>query len=247
MSNDIINNLGADEPYDPLAIGEVSNELLQSALRDRMETVALLRSANYETFPLYAESFLMAIIKDLYEQDAIFRYDEDPKKSRVVIAKSFNGRSIEDRDGKPLFVVAFQSAVPEEIVLDNTMQADGINAPLKQKKGIIETSSFRVSVLHHNRNLTLFLGQQVRGAIASCMGMMRQAFKLQKVYPPTIQGPGQVDEYDDLFGCFIDLRVQTFPRWEVKAEPKYIRKILLRTTEIAGSLMQEAIVEQSQQ
>lgn len=247
MSNEIFDSLGVPNNVDPLSIAEAPTDLLQSALRDRMETVALLRSTNYETFPLYGESFLLAIVRDLFEQDSLFRYDPDPVKSKIMLSVNWNARSHQQRDRRPMVVIAFQGAQSEEAVMGNTFQASGINLPLRDTKGVVENSMFRITVIHHNRNLALFLGQQVRGAIAANMELMRQTFRLQKVYPPSIQGPGQLDQYDDLFASFIDLRVQSIPRWEVREKPKYIRKIIIQTTEIAGNIIQEAIVEPPQQ
>jgi len=243
MSNEILSNAGADEPYDPLAISEQNTELIESALRDRMEQVAILRSTNYETFPLYAEGFLLSIIQDLFEQDDKFRYDPDPEKTQVVITTTYRRGGDGARDKRPRIVVAFQGAQIDEVAIGNNFKSEGINKPRKDTKGVRDVSTFRVTVMHHNRNLTLFLGQQVRVALASTIEIMRHVFGLQKIHPPSLMGPGEMEEMDDLFGTFIDLRVEYMPKWQLKENPKFIRKIIMSTIVNAGAIVQGAIID----
>ena len=244
-NNEIFDNLGAPSPDDPLSITGTSSELIQSALRDRMETVSLLRSTNFETFPLYAESFLLSIIQDHFEKDDIFTYNPDDElASRIMLTTNWNRGTNEGRDRRPVVVVAHQSSGSEEIVLRNAFEMKGVNEIPIETKGLQDTSSFRIAVMHHNRNLTLFLASTIRAKLASSMDLMRSVFNLFKVYPPSLSGPGNIEEYSDLFGAFIDLRTSFIPKWRQLDSPIVIRKIIISTSANAGKIMQDAIVDE---
>lgn len=246
-TNEILANLGADLPADPLAITGTPDELRQSAVRDRLVDVSVLRSANYQTLPLYIEGFLLAVIADMFQQDETFTYDPDNEQnSQVTISVNWNRSTLENRDQKPRIIVSFQQSSSDEVWLRNTAQGTGIKSnPLVQEtKGVFENMGFRIAVIHHNRSLCLFLSHQIRAQIAAVMEVLRSTFKLQKVYPPSIIGPGQLEEYDDLYGSLIDLRVTVVPRWKTSATPEYIERIITATVGTVAKLVEGAIIQE---
>lgn len=244
-NNEILNGLNADDPRDPLGLADYPDELRQAAVRDAIVFASENLSTAYATLPLYIESFLLAVISDMYQQDETFPYvPGDEMASRIMITSAWNRFTNESRDRRPAIVVAFQNAGASEIWLRNMHLMTTPQFPMAEKKGLWETLQFRISVLHHNRSLALFLGQQVRAQIAQVMEILRATFKLQKVYPPSIMGPGQLEEYDDLYGAFVDFRVEAVPTWRVLADSMYIRRIVVETIGTAQRLMEGAIVQE---
>ena len=241
-SNQIFEGLGIPSPHDPLAIVGPDDQMRQSALRDRIEQVAAMRSANYETFPIFAENFLITILRMVYEQDDIFPWSPDEAQSKIRLTTTLNKSVIANRDRRPVIAVGYQGAGGSNIVLRDMWGRSGADEPYAESKGIQETSSFRVAVIHDNRNVSLFLGQQARAAIAASMDLMKDLFGLLKVYPPSITGPGQVEEFTDLFGCFIDLRCEYLPRWTQWQDETLIKKIVLTTYESARQITVESII-----
>lgn len=244
-NNEIIDNLGAPEEKDPFRTEPIADATRQSAVRDRMVTVAALRSVSYDTLPLYIESFLLAIIANMYRDDPVFPYiAHDELATKIIISGAWQRGVVESRDLKPRIVVAFQQASADNMWLRNDAVTSQVNDPLPGgEKGVTENMTFRIVVMHHNRRLALFLAGQIRGKIMTVLDDIRSAFGLQKVYPPSMTGPGQMNEYDDLFGAFIDLRVMAIPRWRTERRPDYIRDIIVDTISIASEIFAGSITQ----
>lgn len=248
-TNEILANLGVSLPVDPLSITGTPDELRQSAVRDRLVDVATIRSTDYQTLPLYIEGFLLAVISDMFQQDETFTYDpEDELNSQILISVNWNRGTLESRDRKPKVIVSFQQASSDEEWLRNMGRGIGSKGnPLGQEtKGIFENMGFRIAVLHHNRSLCLFLAHQIRAQIVAVMEILRSAFKLQKVYPPTIIGPGQLEEYEDLYGSLIDLRVLAVPKWKVSMPADYLERIMIATIGTVNKMIEGAILQEQE-
>jgi hypothetical protein len=247
-NNEVLGNLGANEPFDPFAIAPFPDVLRQGIVRDKVVSAAVNLHTTWETLPLYVESFLLATLVDLFRQDEAFPYNPDNEMdSRILITTSWNRGVIEGRDRKPMIVVAFQSAQADSIWLRDMHLMTTPQFPMAESKGATDTMRFRITVLHHNRNLALFLGQQVRVLIAELAPILREVFRLQQVSLPSISGPGQIDEFPDLYGAFIDLQIMAVPKWKVKRDPIWIKRIIIETIGtaqdlIAGAILQEQIV-----
>lgn len=246
-TNEILANLGVSFPVDPLAITGTPDELRQSAVRDRLVDVSTLRSTDYQTLPLYIEGFLLAVIADMFQQDETFTYDPDDElNSQIFISVNWNRGTLESRDRKPKVIVSFQQASSDEEWLRNMGHGlgSGANPLVQETKGLFENMGFRIAVIHHNRSLCLFLAHQIRAQIAAVMEILRATFKLQKVYPPTITGPGQLEEYDDLYGSLIDLRVMAVPKWKLSMPEDYIERIIVATIGTVNKLIEGAILQE---
>lgn len=241
-NNEILANMGVTAPVDPLSFGSSDDEMRQSFLRDKVAQKAALNSVAYDTFPIFCEHFLISTLQVVYEQDQAFQFSDDEAQSKLIITTTFNRKVIENRDRRPIISVGFQGAGASNIVLRDMFQKDGPMLPYRETKGLHETAQFRIGVIHDNRNVALYLGQQVRTAIAMTMDDLRETFNLLKVYPPSINGPGLVEEYTDLFGCFIDLQVEYLPKWHQWQDEAMINKVRVRTYTQSREMMVEAIV-----
>lgn len=246
MNNDVIGNLGVPEPKDPFAILGTPDESRQSAVRDRLAQAAEVRSINYETLPLYVESFLLAVICDQFRQDNIFPYDgDDELKTKIIISSTWQRGTTQSRDLRPRVVVGFQNASSENTVLRDSFLRGLASDPIQRDtRGQMETMSFRIAVMHHNRSLVLFLAGTIRGLIAATSDTLRETFNLQRVAPPTLSGPGSIEELEDVYGAFIDLEILAVPRWEIRKNPEYIRRIIIETIGNAMNTMSGAIVQE---
>jgi hypothetical protein len=247
-NNKVVDNLGAPEPLDPLNVGAVPDEIRQSAVRDNLAQKAGARSINYETLPLYVESFLLAVLVDQFKQDDTFTYDPvDELKTKIIFTNTWQRSLPESRDLRPRVIVAFQQAGAENMVLrDSFLASLPSNPTVTDQKGTMETLSFRIAVMHHNRSLCLFLASQIRALIAATTEILRGVFQLQRVTPPSLQGPGSIEEMEDVYGCFIDLQILAVPRWEVRKDPEYIRRIIIETIGTAQGLIAGAITQSTE-
>jgi len=240
--NEILANLGVPDPDDSMAIKAPDGELSQGAVADRLDQAVGGRSLNYETLPLVCESFIAALVGHLFERDDHFPYIHgDDANSGVAITTSFSRGTLKYRDRRPLIVVAFQQAGTEELSLGNTMAGRGPNQVPLDTKSVMDNSDFRISVLHHNRHITLFLAQQIRALLIGHARAFQGLFGVQKVYPASLRGPGLYEQYDDLYVCYIDLRLQSLPKWEETVQTEVVRKLLIKAILDAQSLTQEGL------
>jgi len=239
--NEIIGNLGLPQKR-PLDIDPPSPEIIQGSITSRLVSDALKKAINYETLPLICENFLATIVMDLFEQDPIFTYiPGDEAKSQIRITTNWSRSAIKHHAAGPLVVVAFQGASADEDVLGNLINAKSPGKPRMDTRGLVDSATFRITIMHRNRTIALFLAQQIRSAIAGSMEMIKQVFKVQKVYPPSLSGPGEFEELEDYFGAYVDLRLITLPNWKQTSRPEYITKIVLATVANAGRAVQDGL------
>lgn len=240
--NDILNNLGVPQDGGPLAIAQPSPEIAQATIAARLLRDAMANAINYETLPLVCENFIASLIMDMFEQDELFTYRPgDEQNSSVIITTEFNRSMLSHLTRGPIVVVAFQEASGSEEMLGNRVASKGVNQAREETQALMDMASFRVTVMHQNRTIALFLGQEVRAMLAGAMPIFKEVFKVTKVYPPSLRGPGKIEELEDSFGTFIDLRLLTFPQWKQRSRPDYIRKIVMNTIARAGRIIQDSL------
>lgn len=240
--NEVIKALGLPDGVDPLAINADDSEVREAALSNRVVEKVGRRSIDFQSLHLVMEIMIMSILEDLYAQDSVFTYNRnDAADTQILISNTFN-RVKESPEVRPQIVVGFQSALADTYALrDMTWRAPPDLLAL-EKKSTYEVMTFGVSVVHLNRDITSFLGGQVRAHLIAWKEVIRQAFNLQKVGNASITGLGLMQEYDDLFAMNIQFQAEAMPQWTQTRDPKRIKKILVEVEGRARGQLQDAIV-----
>jgi hypothetical protein len=224
---------------DPLAINNDPNEFAQASVATLMSHLSAIASTNYEFLPLLVQSGILSVIEHRFMTDDDFIYfPEDPERSAVLIAKDLRRNEMAARDKRPLIVVKFGRAQAETHAMRDAVKMAGADAPQDDRRAVRETLIYQIQVLDRDSLRATLLAQRIRGALIASRLDIQQAFNLQYVGYPDLNGPVLTEEYDDLFECTLNLQVLTIPAFRVRQDPLVIKKILLLIRANAARIIQ---------
>lgn len=229
---------GLPDP-NPSTIGGPPDEFEQASMAAMLEQIVALASTHYEYLPLFVQSGLLSVIQHRFMMDDDFLYfPDDPEHSRILISNGVDRGTVTTRDKRPIISVQFVHAQPEVHGTRDGVNHSGINEVRNDRRAIRDTLAYRIQVLDHNAMRATAVAQRVRGALITSRLNMQQFFKLQYVGYPDLTGPTEVEEYDDLFQCVMNLQILTVPVFTVTEDPLIIRKILLLIKVNTGKILQ---------
>lgn len=225
---------------DPLAINNDPNEFAQASVATLVSHLSAIASTNYEFLPLLVQSGILSVVEHRFMTDDDFIYfPEDPERSAVLIAKDLRRNEMVTRDKRPLIVVKFERAQTEVHGMRDAVRMVSADAPPDDRRAVRETLLYQVQVLDRDSLRATLLAQRIRGALIASRLDMQEAFNLQYVGYPDLNGPVLVEEYDDLFQCTLNLQVLTVPTFRVRQDPIIIKKILLLIRANAARILQQ--------
>lgn len=225
----------ADDPGD---FDHQPDEFDQASIAMMLEQITALSSTHYEYLPLFIQSGLLSVIQHRFMMDDDFTWlPDDPENSRILITKEWNRGTVTNRDRRPLICVAFRRAQAQTFGTRDAATHSGVNEVRNDKRALQDTLIYQIEVLDHNPARSVLIAQRVRAALIASRYNMQQFFKLQFVGYPDLAGPVEVEEYDDLMQCTMNMEILTVPVFRVTEDPLIIKKILFLIRANVGDVL----------
>lgn len=231
-------------PEDDLAVGGVPDEGQQGNLARIVERLQAVIGLNYEYLPIFFQSTLLGIVQEHFERDPDYLYDRSqPLNNTVLITREWNRTTLGQRDNRPIVSVGFLGAQTDHLALRDTMSETSPGAfKARRVAGVQEVSTFQIAVVDHNSVRATMLAQRLRARFVSTRLALQQMYKLQNLGFPTLNGPQNVEEHDDLFQVSMAIQLLSLPRWTESNDPDYMRRIAILTQLNATDFFSEMIL-----
>jgi hypothetical protein len=231
-------------PQDDLAVGGIPDETQQGNVTRIVERLQSVIGLNYEYLPVFFQSTLLSIVQDHFEQDPDYHYDRNqPLNNTVLITREWNRTTLGQRDNRPIISVGFLGSQTEHLALRDTMSETSPGAfKARRVAGVEEVSTFQIAIVDHNPVRATILAQRLRARFVSTRLSLQRLYKLQNLGFPTLNGPQNVEEHDDLFQVTMAIQLMCLPRWTETQDPEYIRRIAVLTQLNATDLFSEMIL-----
>lgn len=231
-------------PEDDLAVGGLPNEAQQGSLARTVERLQALISLHYEYLPVFFQSTLLSLVQDHFAHDPDYRYDRhQPLNNTVLITREWSRSTLGQRDNRPIVSVGFLGSQASHMALRDTMSETVPNAFKPTRTASIEeVSTFQIAVIDHNAVRATVLAQRLRARLVATRLQLQRLYKLQDLGMPTLNGPQNVEEFDDLFQVTMALQIMSLPRWTETQDHDYLRRIAVLTHLNATDLFSEMLL-----